>query len=137
MVTGLALAMVDNDLLVIEGTVNLKPLLKPFAIVIVSMTMSLFGSIYLASKLYGTRAFSRIALKTDLTQEDGFIGVEAQSLQHLAGLGGVVVTDLKPSGTVEVDGKRYYAQINYGFATKGTRITVIKAEEGRLYCRKS
>lgn len=135
MITGLAFAMVDNDLLVIEDTINLRPIIKPFAIVLVSKIAALFGSIFLASKLYGTKAFSRIALKTDLTQEEGFVGVETQSLQHLAGLTGVVTTDLKPSGTVEIDGKRYYAQINYGFAPKGTRITVINAEEGRLYCK--
>ena len=137
MITGLAFAMVDNDLLVIEDTINLRPIIKPFAIVLVSKIAALFGSIFLASKLYRTKAFSRIALKTDLTQEEGFVGVETQSLQHLAGLTGVVTTDLKPSGTVEIDGKRYYAQINYGFAPKGTRITVIKAEEGRLYCKQN
>ena len=135
-ITGLAFAMVDNDLLVIEGTINFKPIIKPFAIVLVSITISLFGSIYLAAKLYGTRVFSSIALKTDLTQEEGFVGVEKESIQHLAGLVGVVTTDLKPSGTVEIDGKRYYAQINYGFAPKGTQVLVLKAEEGRLYCKK-
>lgn len=135
-ITALAFAMVDNDLLVIEGTINFKPIIKPFAIVLVSITISLFGSIYLAAKLYGTRAFSRLALKTDLTQEEGFVGVETESLQHLVGFIGVVTTDLKPSGTIEIDGKRYYAQINHGFAPKGTTVTVLKAEEGRLYCKK-
>ena len=136
MFTGLAFAMVDNDLLIVEGTFDIKPILKPFTVVLVSMTVSLFGSIYLAAKLYGTKAFSRIALKTDLTQEDGFVGVETDSLQHLVGKCGVVSTDLKPSGTVEIEGKRYYAQINYGFAPKGSEIVVIKAEEGRLYCKR-
>ncbi|MBR5184569.1 MAG: nodulation protein NfeD, partial [Bacteroidales bacterium] len=97
MIAGLALAMVDNDLLVVEGSLNLIPILRPLAIVFVSITMSLFTSIFLAAKLYGTKAFSRIALKTDLTQDDGFVGVETHSLQHLVGLSGVVATDLKPS----------------------------------------
>ncbi len=138
MIVGLAFAMVDNDLLTLEeGSFNIRPLLKPFATVLVSITISLFGSIYLASRLYGTKAFSQIALKTDLTQEAGFVGVERESLQHLAGCCGVVVTDLKPSGTVEIEGKRYYAQINTGFAAKGSEIVVIKAEEGRLYCKRA
>lgn len=137
MVTGLAFAMVDNDLLIVEGSFDIKPVLKPLAVVLVSMTVSLFGSIYLAAKLYGTRAFSRIALKTDLTAEEGFVGVEKDSLQHLVGLHGVVATDLKPSGTVEIEGKRYYAQINCGFAPKGSEVVVIKAEEGRLFCKRS
>ena len=137
MIAGLALAMVDNDLLVVEGSLNLIPILRPLAIVFVSITMSLFTSIFLAAKLYGTKAFSRIALKTDLTQDDGFVGVETHSLQHLVGLSGVVATDLKPSGTVEINGNLYYAQIDCGFASKGTQITVFKAEEGRLYCKKN
>lgn len=137
MVTGLAFAMVDNDLLTIEGgSFNIRPLLKPFATVLVSMTISLFGSIYLASRLYGTKAFSRIALKTDLTSDEGFVGVETESIQQLVGLKATVVTDLKPSGTIEINGKRHYAQLNYGFAAKGEEVEVIKAEEGKLYCRK-
>lgn len=136
MIVGLAFAMVDNDLLSFDGKLNLRPALKPFAIVTVSMTASLFGSIYLAAKLYGTKMFSRIALKKDLTSEEGFVGVETDSLQHLVGKYGIVVTDLKPSGTVEVEGKRYYAQINCGFAAKGEEIEVSRVEQGILYCRR-
>ncbi len=136
MIVGLAFAMVDNDLLSFDGELNLRPVLKPFAIVTVSLTASLFGSIYLAAKLYGTKMFSRIALKKDLTSEEGFVGVETDSLQHLVGKYGIVVTDLKPSGTVEVEGKRYYAQINCGFAAKGEEIEVSRVEQGILYCRR-
>lgn len=135
-ITGLAFAMIDNDLLVIEGTVNLRPLIKPFAIVLIAMTISLFASIYLAARLFPSKVFSHIALKTDLSKKEGFVGVETDMLQAQVGKNAVVTTDLKPAGTVEIEGKRYQAQINYGFATRGEQVVITRAQEGRLYCDK-
>ena len=40
------------------------------------------------------------------------------------GRDGVCVTDLRPSGTVEIDGKRLDAVSESGFVEKGTRVTV-------------
>lgn len=136
-VVGLAFAMIDNDVLVLDGSLNIKPLIKPFAIVLVSLTLSIFGSIYLAGKLYPTQAFSHIALKTDLVKDEGFVGVETSALEALVGSKGIVSTDLKPSGTIMVNGKRYYAQVSSGYLQKGSEVVVTRAVEGRLYVKQS
>lgn len=135
-ITGLSFAMIDNDMLVVEGSLNVRPLIKPFAIVLVSLTISIFGSILLASRLYGTRVFSRIALKTDLTANDGFVSVDASGLQYLVGKNATVATDLRPSGSVEIDGERYSAQSDYGFIGRGEKVTVKAVEGGVLICCK-
>ncbi len=134
----LAFAMIDNDIVFNAEGINLTPLVKPFAIVLVSTTTMLFLSIYFASKLFPTKAFSHIALKTGLSSggKGGFVGVEKESLQKLVGTKGVVATDLKPSGTVEIDGKRYQAQIDFGYAQKGEIVEILRHEGGRLYCKK-
>ena len=64
------------------------------------------------------------------------MGVEKEGLNLLAGKKGYVATDLKPQGTVEVEGKRYPAQMNYGYAQKGEIVEISHHEGGRLYCRK-
>lgn len=135
----LAFAMIDNDIVFNTKGINLIPLVKPFAIVLVSTTTMLFLSIFFASKLFPTKAFSHIALKTDLLSGgiEGFVGVEKESLQKLIGMKCVVATDLKPLGTVEIDGKRYQAQIDFGYAQKGEIVEILRHEGGRLYCKKN
>ncbi|MBQ7773594.1 MAG: nodulation protein NfeD [Bacteroidales bacterium] len=133
----LAFAMIDNDIVFNAGDINLIPLVKPFAIVLVSTTAMLFLSIYLAGKLLPSRAFSHIALKTSLSSgREGFVGVEKESLAELVGKDAVVATDLKPQGSVEIEGKTWQAQLNYGYAHKGEIVEIFRHEGGRLYCKK-
>lgn len=133
----LAFAMIDNDIVFNAGDINLIPLVKPFAIVLVSTTAMLFLSVYLAGKLFPSRAFSHIALKTSLSSgREGFVGVEKESLAELVGRDAVVATDLKPQGSVEIDGKAWQAQLNYGYAHKGEIVEIFSHEGGRLYCKK-
>ena len=108
----LAFAMIDNQIVFEGGDFNFTPLVKPFAIVLVSCTSMLFMSIFLLSRLFPTAAFSHIALKTNLSSEnEGVVGVEKNSLQKFVGKKAVVVADLKPQGVVEVDGMRQQAQL--------------------------
>ena len=134
----LAFAMIDNDIVFTTGNWNLKPLVKPFAIVLVSTTSMLFISIYLAAKLFPTRMFSRISLKTDLSSggKEGFVGVEKESLNSLVGKEGVVANDLKPQGYVEIEGKIYQATLETGYAQRGEKVKIFRHEGGRLYCKK-
>ena len=133
----LAFAMIDNDIVFNGGDFNFRPLVKPFAIVLVSTTSMLFLSIWLASRLFPTQAFSHIALKTNLSSgKEGFVGVEKESLDSLVGKKGSVATDMKPQGTVEVEGKRYPAQMVYGFAQRGEIVEILYHEGGRVYCKK-
>lgn len=136
-IVGLAFAMVDNSTLKEIDGINLKPIIRPFAMVLVSTTAALFLSIYLASKLYPTKAFSYVALKTKLSSgSEGFVGVEKIDIESLVGKTVVVATDMKPQGSIDVDGKRYQAQMMYGYAQKGEKVIIIKSEGGRLYCKK-
>jgi Membrane-bound serine protease (ClpP class) len=98
-IVGLAFAMVDNSTLKEIDGINLKPIIRPFAMVLVSTTAALFLSIYLASKLYPTKAFSYVALKTKLSSgSEGFVGVEKIDIESLVGKTVVVATDMKPQG---------------------------------------
>lgn len=133
----LAFAMIDNDIVLDGGNFNIQPLIKPFTIVLVSTTSMLFISIWLAAKLYGTKSFSHIALKTNLSANDGgFVGVESENFNKYIGRECVVATDLKPQGYIEIDGKRLPAQLDFGFAGKGEILKIFSHHGGRLYCKK-
>lgn len=133
-ITSLTFAMIDNDMLRHDGTFDIKPVIKPLAIVLVSIAVSICGSILLASRIYETRAFSRIALKDNLSADEGFVGVEKNELESLAGKTAVVATDLRPVGKVNIGGKLYPARINFGYAHKGEMVVITSVEGGELHC---
>lgn len=135
-VLSLAFAMVDNaELFHWDGTLNLQPILRPIGIVIISASAAIFGSVLLVRKLYATRSFDHIALRQELTAEEGFTGV-VSGLESLVGEKVTVFTDLRPSGKVKTsDGRILEATLKFGgYAEKGQPLTVISAEQGRLYC---
>ena len=49
---------------------------------------------------------------------------EAAAAAALVGSQGVVITPLRPGGEVEIDGRRYQAQLDLGSAAAGTRVVV-------------
>ncbi|MBR1950210.1 MAG: NfeD family protein, partial [Bacteroidales bacterium] len=65
-----------------------------------------------------------------------FVGVAKEGLDQFVGKKGCVATDLRPQGTIIIEGKRYPAQMIYGYAQKGEIVEISHHEGGRLYCRK-
>lgn len=135
-VASLTLAMVDNEVLrEFDGTLNLRPVIRPLAIVTGTAVVTLLGSIWLMSKLYATRTFDHIALRQEMNAEEGFTGV-VSGLESLVGCEVTVFTDMRPGGKVKTeDGRILEATLKFGgFASKGSRLKVLHAEQGRLYC---
>ena len=69
--------------------------------------------------------------------DEGYTGVVG-GLEVLVGQEVVVFADLKPSGKIQTaDGHIYEAALKFGgFASKGEKLRVASAEQGRLYCEK-
>ena len=135
-VVALALSMVDNvEFYRWDGSLNFRPLIKPVGIVVFSATAAIFGSVWLVRKLYATRSFDNIALRQEMKAEEGFVGV-VSGMESLIGEEVTVFTDLRPSGKVQTaDGKIIEATLKFGgFASKGQKLKVLSAEQGRVYC---
>ena len=132
--TALIFAMIDNDTLYFEGKLNLRALLEPCAIVLVSTVTALVLSIWGASKLYPRKSFAYIAQKTELKGDEGWVGVETDSLAAFVGQVVTAATEMCPSGKVEYGERQYEAVMEYGSANAGEQLKVIRAEGGRLYC---
>ena len=137
-VAALSFAMIDNaELLQWDGSLNLRPLLRPVASVIFSITAATFGSVWLVRKLFATRSFDNIALRQEMKASEGFTGV-VSGLEQFVGEEVMVFADLKPSGKVKCsDGKIYEACLAFGgYVEKGSLVKVLRTEQGRLYCDK-
>lgn len=137
-VLALAFAMIDNaEFFTIDGKFTLMPLFRPAAMVILSVTVAVFGSVWLVRRLLTVRSFDGIALHEEMRADEGYTGV-VSGLEALVGQEVVVFADLKPSGKVQAaDGHIYEAALKFGgFASKGDSLRVVSAEQGRLYCEK-
>ena len=137
-VVALAFAMVDNaELFHWDGTLNLRPVIQPLGIVVLSSTAAIFGSVWLVRKLYDTRSLDHIALRQEMKAEEGFTGV-VSGLESLIGQDVTVFTDMRPGGKVTtLDGRIFEATLKFGgYASKGELLKVVSAEQGRLYCEK-
>ena len=137
-VISLAFSMVDNiELFHWDGTVNLRPIIQPLGIVVLSATAAIFGSVWIVRKLYDTRSFDHIALRQEMKAEDGYTSV-ASGLESVVGQSVTVFTDMRPGGKVLTsDGRIHEANLKYGgYASKGEILKVTSTEQGRLYCEK-
>jgi len=56
--------------------------------------------------------------------------------EEMVGKGGVVVADLKPSGHVEFEGKRYQAVARMGYLSAGTKVVVVGGEGAHLVVKR-
>ena len=79
--------------------------------------------------------FGSIALKTELSKEDGFLS-QGEGFFHLVGKEGIAETILRPAGKIQVEGNQYDAVANYGIIEKGTPIKVLKFENSQLVVQK-
>lgn len=133
MIAGLTLAMIDNDLIRnIDGAFNWVIIVKPFGIVLVALFFGTIGAIYLGKKFFTTSLLPGISMGTNMTESEGYIGVDRNIKQH-EGKVGVAITVLRPSGKIEIEGEVFDAIAEHGFIEKGESVRVIKDEAGQLY----
>ncbi|MBC7194578.1 MAG: nodulation protein NfeD [Caldisericia bacterium] len=78
--------------------------------------------------------WSKLGLKERLETEKGYTAYT--KLEELIGKEGVVLTTLRPSGTIEIDGKRYDAISLGEFIEKNSKVKVIKIEGGKIIVEK-
>lgn len=129
-VGSLVLIMLNNDAFDFEF-VAMNDILLALAAALGGM---LGGGILLfvgASKLHGTRFYSRIALTDTQESSKGYTS-NVLVKESLKGKSGTAHTVLRPSGKVIIDGKLYDAYTRGDFIEKGQQIEVISDEGSAL-----
>ena len=137
-VTGLAVAVVDKDLLqyIPSGQISISVVLIPLLYVVVAMGVALILSVWLGKRLLTQNSFFQrhVVLADDMAPDAGYISVEAHD--NLVGAVGVAHTPLRPAGKVLINGHFYDAAgDNAAFIDRGATVTVVRDEAGVLYCR--
>jgi membrane-bound serine protease (ClpP class) len=107
-----------------SGDVFLRPLFNLGA----GLALALALGVVLARFLPKGWLWDRMVLQSAVgtaAQVAGRAPELAANTAELVGRQGVVVTPLRPGGEVEIDGRRYQAQLELGTAVTGTRVVVV------------
>ena len=75
--------------------------------------------------------WGKIALKDRLTTEAGYTSLNKE-FEELVGREGVTKTDLRPVGTIEIDGKDYSAISNAQWIKKDTPVSVVEVDGTKI-----
>jgi membrane-bound serine protease (ClpP class) len=89
-----------------------------------------FGKNIFASKL-----FEQMVLQDAQRADEGYISVDMK-LKHLIGSEAMTVTDLKPSGKIEINGERHDAYAEGLWISAGTRVRIVRLNGNTLVVSK-
>ena len=109
----------------------------------VSALAALLGAAVLAAvlfalivkKLPSSRLWSKFVLRDQSTSQRGY--VSATPRENLVGKSGTALTELRPSGTAEIDGSPVDVVTEGAFLPKGTALKVVAVQGARVVVRQA
>jgi membrane-bound serine protease (ClpP class) len=133
MVCGLAFSLVLNDYFnfTLSGA---NAVMNAFLLVLASLVGAIILSVILGKNILRSSLFQRLVLQDEQRSQEGFtIALPGTSLK---GETGIAITDLRPSGKIEINDNRYDALSDDGFITKGEEVVVIKHETMSIFVKR-
>ena len=135
MLVGLVLSLVHNDFF--DFTISPPgELSTAFNTVLISFIVSIGLIFAVGGSLLNSHYFKRLSLETTQPTEEGY-SIKTGNSAAFIGKTGIAVTDLRISGTVEVDGERLDAVTSGEFLPKGTEIFVKENRMNYFVVRKA
>lgn len=132
MVASLVLSMVFN----IGFDFHFTPkgsLLSNFLIVLTSLIVGFFLSLWLSKKLFTTTTrYGSLALNTTLDDKEGFVSSDALELQKLVGEQAITRTFMRPAGKIEINGELFDAVSEVGVIEKDTPVVITRYENAQF-----
>ncbi len=132
----LTISLIDNIIFSWDIVFASNIFLKSLFFVSISIFLSFLISLYAGSKIITSGNFGFLVLKSTQKKETGFIGVETKNREMIGEIG-KAITDLRPSGKIQINEKIYDAKSEMGFLEKNQMIKVIRYETGQLYVIKA
>lgn len=101
---------------------------------LVSFAMAVFIFALIVKKLPSSKLWNRLTLKDKSNTANGYVSAEPR--EELLGKRGIVVTELRPSGSALIADKLVDVISEGAFLTKGERIIVVAVNGNRVLVRK-
>ncbi|MFI3240302.1 MAG: NfeD family protein [Bacteroidales bacterium] len=103
-----------------------------FMLIILGILVFLTVFFFLAYRIGKKGLMKRAALEREQSVEDGYIGVPTDLAKYI-GQDAKSITDLRPSGKINIDGEILDAVSLAGFVSVGASLKVVKYENSQLY----
>ena len=101
----------------------------------IALLISIAAFMLIVSRLPSSKLWNKVVLHDSSRTERGFVSAEAQP--ELVGKVGEVITELRPSGTVRIDGRPVDVISEGAFIQKGTQVVVLSVSGSRVIVRAS
>lgn len=89
------------------------------------------GALFFPKVFKSRNLWSKITLKDRLTTEDGYSTMNQEYIK-LVGERGITLTDLRPIGTIEINGREYSAISNGQWINRGKTVKVVQVDGTRI-----
>jgi len=99
--------------------------------ILIALGISVIGFFLLIKYIPSTRTWRKFVLSTEQRKELGYT-VGTKDLKRLTGKEGIAITPLRPSGIVEVNGKKLNALTRGEFVDSNTKIKIISVEGNKI-----
>jgi membrane-bound serine protease (ClpP class) len=97
----------------------------------IALGVSVIGFFLLIKYIPSTRTWRKFILSTEQKKELGYT-VGTKDLKRLTGKEGIAITPLRPSGIVEVNGKKLNALTRGEYVDSNTKIKIISVEGNKI-----
>ena len=99
--------------------------------ILIALGVSVIGFFLLIKYIPSTRTWRKFVLSTEQKKELGYT-VGTKDLKRLTGKEGIAITPLRPSGIVEVNGKKLNALTRGEYVDSNTKIKIISVEGNKI-----
>lgn len=135
LVPGLGVAGISGVILVMASIVMISSSFYQAMLILIGTIVVAVLLIIILFKLgYGKGYIKSMILSTEQKNEEGY--VSRKGYEKYLGMHGTVITPLRSSGTVLIDGKRIDAVSEAEFIEKDIEVEVIKIEGGRIVVKR-
>ena len=132
-VGSLTLSLIQNDFFDFSMTG-----LDQIGIALLRVVLTLFIGIALmvvfGGTIFNSAAFQRITLQDEQKSDEGYT-ISNVDLLALIGLEAIALTDLRPSGKIELDGENYDAMSEGGYIELNSRVKILSIEANTFIVR--
>lgn len=134
-VPGFGLPGISGIIFVLVGTVlameSMKIALLSLSVAILITTIV---TVVLIKMGFKSKMLRKIILDTEQKDEEGYLSVD--SVQKFMDKKGITLTELRPTGFIEIDGIKLDALSDEGFIPKSIPVKIVRVEGSKLFVRR-
>jgi membrane-bound serine protease (ClpP class) len=134
-VPGFGLPGIAGIIFVLAGTVlAMGSLASAIASLSIAIIITTVVTVILVKLGFRSKLLDRVILKAEHNKEKGYLSVDSSDI-YLDKIG-ISITELRPSGFIEIDGKKLDVLSDSSFIPKDVQVQVFRVEGSKIFVRR-